>query len=108
MKTLIAATVAGAALAAGGIQAQDKYRFEDIVYLSCQEAWEKSGRSVDEAFEMIRVLARFSIEKRSLALPDDEAVGGQFGDLIQASCTDEPDDLLFNAVDKSLRRLLGS
>jgi len=88
------------------VQAEQKYAFEDICYLSCEEAWERAEQSVDNSIEMIKVLGEFSLGKRGLTFPEDVELGRQLGELIKASCTDEPDDLLFNAVDKSLRRLL--
>jgi hypothetical protein len=88
------------------VQAKQEYVFEDICYLSCEEAWSKSGQSVDNATEMIKVLGKFSLGKRSLTFPENEEMGRQLGELIKANCTTNPEDLLFNAVDKSLRRLL--
>ena len=107
MKLIRIAAAALALSCAAPAQAGTKYAFEEIVYLTCAEAWELSGKDIDESFEIIRVLARFSLEKRQLAIPDDEKVGEAFGTLVKASCTVDPDDLLFNAVDKAIRRLLG-
>ena len=61
---------------------------------------------MDNATEMIKMLGEFSLGKRDLTFPEDEELGRRLGELIKASCTEEPDELLFNAVDKSLRRLL--
>lgn len=61
---------------------------------------------MDNATKMIKVLGEFSLGKRGLTFPEDEELGRRLGELIKASCTEEPDELLFNAVAKSLRRLL--
>ena len=85
----------------------ETYEFDELVFLSCEEAWAKSGESTDQVVEMIRVLTEFSLQKRELAVPEDrEELSAQFGELIKAFCTVQPDDLLYNAVDKALRRLL--
>jgi hypothetical protein len=56
---------------------------------------------------MIRVLAEFSLERRELVVPEDKAdLSEEFGNLIKAFCAAAPDDLLCNAVDKAIRRLL--
>ncbi len=87
--------------------AQQAYEFEDLVYLSCAEAWEEAEQSVDNAVAMIKVLAEFSLDKRQLEVPENEPnLADQFGELVKAYCTAEPDDLLYNAVDRSIRRLL--
>ena len=106
MKWIIAAVFSLVLMFSVRAEAEPVYAFEEICYLSCEEAWEQAERSVDNATEMIKVLGEFSLGKRSLTFPEDETLGRQLGELIKASCTDEPEDLLFNAVDKSLRRIL--
>jgi hypothetical protein len=106
MKWILAAFFSFMLMFSGRAEAGPVYAFEEICYLSCEEAWEKAEQSVDNATEMIKVLGEFSLGKRGLTFPEDEALGRQLGELIKASCTDEPEDLLFNAVDKSLRRIL--
>jgi hypothetical protein len=98
-----------AAQETAGQEAEDRaYAFEDIVYLTCAEAWEHAGQDVDAAVEMITVLAEFSLEKRGLAVvEDDPEVDEQFGTLIRSACTLDPDALLFAVVDRSIRRLAG-
>jgi hypothetical protein len=97
--TLIASTAPAAA--------EDAYEFDEVVYLSCEEAWAKSGQSTDEVIKMIRVLTEYSLTKRELAVPEGRAdLSAEFGNLIKAFCTAQPDDLLYNAVDKAIRRLL--
>ena len=106
MKWMIAAVFSFMLMFSVRAEAGPAYVFEEICYLSCEEAWEQAQQSVDNATEMIKVLGKFSLGKRGLTFPEDEELGRRLGELIKASCTDEPEDLLFNAVDKSLRRLL--
>jgi|GEM_PF-1943671 len=102
---MMAQAAPAAAQEAAGQEGQ-AYAFEDIVYLTCAEAWEHAGQDVDAAVEMITVLAGFSLEKRGLAVvEDDPEVDEQFGTLIRSACTLDPDALLFAVVDRPIRRL---
>ncbi|MEO1249504.1 MAG: hypothetical protein AAFW76_06645, partial [Pseudomonadota bacterium] len=49
--------------------AQETYEFDDIVYLSCAEAWQESGELVENAISMIKTMAQFSLDKRQLSVP---------------------------------------
>jgi YmgD protein len=101
------AVIAAVAVSLAAAPAAGSYEFDELVYLSCEEAWAKSGESIDQVVEMIRVLTEFSLQKRELAVPEGrEELSAEFGELIKAFCTVQPDDLLYNAVDKALRRLL--
>ena len=62
--TAIAAVAASLTAAAA-----ESYEFDELVYLSCEEAWAQSGGSVDQVVEMISVLTEFSLQKRELAIP---------------------------------------
>lgn len=53
---MMAQAAPAAAQEAAGQEGQ-AYAFEDIVYLTCAEAWEHAGQDVDAAVEMITVLA---------------------------------------------------
>lgn len=87
--------------------AEESLAFEDVVYLSCEEVAERAGDDEEQILTMIRVLAEFSLDRRGLVVPEDrENLGLQFVDLIRAFCTAEPDGLLYNAVDRAMRRLL--
>ncbi|MEO1020820.1 MAG: hypothetical protein AAFY56_24555 [Pseudomonadota bacterium] len=56
---------------------------------------------------MIKTMAQFSLDKRQLSVPEGEAdLSDEFGELVKAYCTAEPESLLYNAVDRSIRRLL--
>lgn len=97
---------AGTAVTAEAV-AQEAIAFEDIVHLSCAEVAEQAGDDEAQIVEMVKVLAAFSLEKRELVVPEDrEALGQQFGELIRAFCTAEPDGLLYNAVHRAMQRLL--
>lgn len=81
--------------------------FEDIVYLSCEEVAARAGDNEEQILTMINVLAAFSLERRGLVVPEDyENLSLVFVDLVRSFCTAEPDSLLYNAVDRAMRRLL--
>jgi len=87
--------------------ADEAVTFEEVVHLSCAEVAEQAGDDEALIVAMVTVLARFSLEQRGLVVPEDrEDLGQQFGELIKAFCTAEPDGLLYNAVHRSMLRLL--
>jgi|GEM_PF-1980627 len=93
--------------AAGPATAAEPPAFEDVVYLSCAEVAEQAGDDEDEIVAIIRVLAAFSLEQRGLTVPEErDDLGLQFGELIRAFCTAEPESLLYNAVHRAMQRLL--
>jgi hypothetical protein len=90
-----------------GARAEGPIAFEDVVYLSCAEVAEAASDDEARIVEMVTVLAAFSLERRGLVVPEErEALGLQFGELIKAFCTAEPDGLLYNAVHRAMQRLL--
>lgn len=94
-------------LFAASAMAEEPLAFEDVVYLTCEEVAERAGDDEEQILAMIRVLAEFSLDRRGLVVPEDRGnLGLQFVDLIRAFCTAEPDGLLYNAVDRAMRRLL--
>lgn len=95
------------ATAAGGAAATEPPAFEDVVYLSCAEVADRAGDDEEQIVSIIRVLAAFSLQQRGLVVPEDRAdLGLQFGELIKAFCTAEPEGLLYNAVHRAMQRLL--
>jgi hypothetical protein len=87
--------------------ADEAVAFEEVVHLSCAEVAEQAGDDEALIVEMVTVLARFSLEQRGLVVPEDrEDLGEQFGELIKAFCTAEPEGLLYNAVHRAMLRLL--
>ena len=103
--TLLAMAMTASGVVAGPAAAQD-YAFEDVVYMTCAEAWEHSGEDIDATIEMIRVMAAFSLDKRGLEVTEASAEAAEeFGELIHGGCTLDPEQLLFAVVDRSIRRL---
>ena len=110
VSTFAGLTLTGSAMltaVASEAAAETAPAFEDVVYLSCAEVAEQAGDDEAEIVAMIRVLASFSLERRGLAVPENrDDLGLQFGELIKAFCTAEPEGLLYNAVHRAMQRLL--
>jgi hypothetical protein len=89
------------------VSAQQAYTFEDVVHLTCEEVAAEIGNDADRLGAIVAPLAEYSLTKRGLTVPTDRPeIGQQFGDLLKAFCTAEPDSLLYNAVDRAIRRLM--
>ena len=108
MKIAFAALSASTLIALSSVvSAQQTYTFEDVVHLTCEEAAAEIGNDADRLGAIVAPLAEYSLTKRGLAVPTDQPeIGQQFGDLLKAFCTAEPDSLLYNAVDRAIRRLM--
>lgn len=89
------------------VSAQQAYTFEDVVHLTCEETAAEIGNDADRLGAIVAPLAEYSLTKRGLTVPTDRPeIGQQFGELLKAFCTAEPDSLLYNAVDRAIRRLM--
>ena len=99
-------SVSALTLFAGAALAQQAYKFEDVVHLTCEEVALQVGENADRLGAIVQPLAEYSLAKRKLVIPEGRPeLGPQFGDLLKAFCTAEPDSLLYNAVDRAIRRL---
>lgn len=108
MKNAIATMAVGAiVMFSGAVSAQETYKFEDVVHLTCEEVAGQIGDNADRFSAIVRPLAEYSLTKRNLIVPEGRPeLGPMFGDLLKSFCTAEPDSLLYNAVDRAIRRLL--
>jgi hypothetical protein len=78
---------------------------EELDYLSCREAWRRSGKSADQFIPMLRTLADQSLSERQLALPNDKETGQQIGKAIVQGCVNDPEEHLSSVVDREVRRV---
>lgn len=102
----IAVSVSTLVMISNTASAQDAYKFEDVVHLTCEEVAAQVGENADRLGAIVEPLAAYSLAKRNLVVPEGRPeLGQQFGDLLKAFCTAEPDSLLYNAVDRAIRRL---
>ncbi|HSM27982.1 MAG TPA: hypothetical protein VK855_07760, partial [Thioalkalivibrio sp.] len=95
MKFTIAALSASTLIALStAVSAQQAYTFEDVVHLTCEEVAAEIGNDADRLGAIVAPLAEYSLTKRGLTVPTDRPeIGQQFGDLLKAFCTAEPDSL---------------
>lgn len=78
---------------------------EQLLTSTVHEAWLLSGKNEATFFEMVTQLAQISAEKRGLTLPDSEAAGRRFGELIKTTAKADTDQLLYAVVDKAVQRV---
>jgi hypothetical protein len=78
---------------------------EQLITSSVHDAWVLSGRNEQTFFQMVSQLAQISAQKRGLTLPDSEAAGKRFGQLIKTTAKADTDQLLYVVVDKAVQQV---
>jgi hypothetical protein len=78
---------------------------EQLITSSVHDAWVMSGRNEQTFFQMVSQLAQISAQKRGLTLPDSEAAGKRFGQLIKTMAKADTDQLLYVVVDKAVQQV---
>ena len=92
--------------ATNGAQAnQDQWPVDQLITSSVHDAWMMSGRNEQKFFEMVTELAQISAQKRGLTLPDTEAAGKRFGELVKQYAKTDHDQLLYVVVDKAVQQV---
>jgi len=86
--------------------AAEEYSFDNIVHMSCVEAWAAADAKTANVIKMIEVLAEHTLAARQLHFPDTEEAGSQLGDYIEAGCDKNPHVLFYNEVDKGIRQVV--
>lgn len=84
---------------------QPTWTVQDLITSSVHDAWVLSGRNEQTFFEMVSQLAQISAQKRGLTLPDTEAAGKQFGQLVKTAAKADTDQLLYVVVDKAVQQV---
>ena len=78
---------------------------EQLITASVHDAWIMSGKNQATFFEMVTQLAALSAQKRGLQLPESEKAGERFGELIKQMAKADPDQLLYEVVDKAVKQV---
>jgi hypothetical protein len=78
---------------------------EQLMTSSVHDAWVMSGKNEQTFFQMVSQLAQISAQKRGLTLPDSEAAGKRFGQLIKTMAKADHDQLLYVVVDKAVQQV---
>ena len=105
---LIAIVLSGIiSISAAAQQAKPKSKWpvNDVLPLTCAQAWVKSGKNYREMLSIVVTLARVSLANRELTFPDTQAAGTEAGKGIAADCKADPHGLLFAFVDKHVRQV---
>lgn len=86
-------------------QAQFAYPPDQLITSSVHDAWVLSGRNDEKFFAMVSELAQISAQKRGLTLPNTEAAGKRFGDLVKSLAKGNHDQLLYVIVDQAVQKV---
>jgi len=79
---------------------------EDVSHLTCEEVWVGVAEQDDPFFQVVELLAHHILTRREIKFPDSENVAKAFGDALVKDCLDDPDELLYSVVSRSLRDTL--
>jgi hypothetical protein len=90
--------------------AEQKQPFEptmmDVSHLSCEEVWIGVSEKDDAFFQVIEVFAHHILTQREVKFPETPEAGKAFGDALVKNCLADPEELLYSAVNRSLRDTL--
>jgi hypothetical protein len=95
---------AGAQEAPSSAAPAPTWTIDQAVTCSVHDAWVLGGKTEPGFFAIVKALAELSAQKRDVTLPDNEAVGRQFGDYIKAQSKADHDQLLYAIVDRAVRK----
>lgn len=85
--------------------AQLQWPPDQLITSSVHDAWVMSGRDEQKFFQMVSELAQISAEKRGLTLPNTEAAGKRFGELVKSLAKSNHDQLLYVVVDQAVQKV---
>ena len=86
-------------------QGQSAWTPDQLITSTVHDAWVLSGRNEQTFFQMVSQLAQISAEKRGLTLPDTEAAGKRFGELVKTLAKGNHDQLLYVIVDQAVQKV---
>ncbi len=78
----------------------------EVSHLTCEEVWIGVAEKDDLFFQVVELLAHHILTRREIEFPESDKVGKAFGDKLVKNCLDDPDELLYSAVSRSLRDTL--
>ncbi len=80
------------------------WTLDQAVTCSVHDAWVLGGKTESGFFAIVKDLAALSAQKRGLTLPDSETVGREFGEYIKKQARGDRDQLLYEIVDRAVRK----
>lgn len=78
---------------------------EQVLPMTCAQAWVVSGKSYAPMLEILKTLARVSLSNRELTFPNTREAGIDVGRGVAADCKADPHALLYAIVDRNVRRV---
>ena len=93
---------------AGARQESSTVKAEEVLPLTCVQAWVASGKNYPEMLAVVKTLARVSLANRDLTFPNSREAGLDAGRGIAEDCKADPNALLFAVVDHHVRRVAES
>ena len=78
---------------------------DQLITSSIHDAWVLSGRNEEKFFQMVSELAEISAQKRGLTLPNTDAAGRKFGELVKTLSKGNHDQLLYVVVDQAVQKV---
>ena len=78
----------------------------EVSHLTCEEVWIGVAKKDDLFFQVVELLAYHILTRREIEFPESDEVAKAFGDKLVKNCLDDPDELLYSAVSRSLRDTL--
>jgi hypothetical protein len=85
--------------------AQATWPPDQLITSSVHDAWVLSGRNEEKFFQMVSELAEISAQKRGLTLPNTDAAGRKFGELVKSLSKGNHDQLLYVIVDQAVQKV---
>ena len=85
--------------------AQATWPPDQLITSSIHDAWVLSGRNEEKFFQMVSELAEISAQKRGLTLPNTDAAGRKFGELVKTLSKGNHDQLLYVIVDQAVQKV---
>ena len=92
--------------ATSSARAATQHKAEDVLPLTCAQAWVQAGKGYPGMLAIMQTLARVSLANRDLTFPNTREAGQDVGRGIAEDCKADPNGLLFAFVDKHVRRVV--
>ena len=86
-------------------QGQSAWPPDQLITSTVHDAWVLSGRNEEKFFQMVSELAEISAQKRGLTLPNTDAAGRKFGELVKSLSKGNHDQLLYVIVDQAVQKV---
>jgi hypothetical protein len=110
--SLAASVLISTALSPAALSAEEEKKasfeptMEMVSHLSCEEVWIGVAEQEEAFFQVVELFAHHILNAREVTFPDSAEVGKSFGQAVVKNCLDDPEELLYSAVNRGLRDTL--